>query len=92
MDKPRAELSLETKTRLAEQITKRGTSLSPALLNREQSLASADSSDLRDLHYQSEDLIVVASVDGCDDNRLAGANLADANLPAPTCKVLASPT
>ena len=50
------------------------------LLSREQSLACADSSDLRDFHYQSEDLTVLASVDGCDDNRLTGANLVDAKL------------
>jgi len=31
LDMPRAELSLETKTRLAERITKRGTSLKPSL-------------------------------------------------------------
>ncbi len=50
------------------------------LLSREQSLACTDSSDLRDFHYQSEDLTVVASVDGCDDNHLTCANLVDAKL------------
>ena len=49
-------------------------------LLREQSLACTDPSDLRDFHYQSEDLTVVASVDGCDDNRPTGANLVDAKL------------